>query len=302
MVSRREGLTLLLILGVIMAFGFQNCAEVKLAPKPEPAPSIAIKVESYCPSPSFKLSEVFAVNLSATLDNDNVIADTDRDGLSDMFENSEPSMLAYNISATTKDTSMDGYSDLVIVSLGFDLNTQGTLSYCADPNQDSDRDLLDDCAEDLIGTDLNNPDTDNDGIPDGLEFRYSLNPRDGEDSKTDIDQDGLNSLYEVKVSTPLRNTNSEKASLQATQYKVDHYIDENTNRDCYSLDIQNISVSNVNNGNYIRLIFLEKTLVEEQGEVAKIRDVSVIVSRRIINSAVINIDQVNNQTETFGFE
>jgi hypothetical protein len=299
--KRRIYLFLGFLLSLSSLFSFQNCSEVQLEPQPIPAKSISLKVESYCPSPGFSFSEIYSVNLSTFLDHDNVIPDSDRDGLSDKYEKNVIHREAYNISEVSDDTNGNGYSDLVMATLGFDEDTQNTLTFCNIPYQDSDRDLLDDCAEELIGTEVNNPDSDKDGIPDGLEFRHGLNPRDGEDAKTDLDQDNLNALLEVKINTPIRNTNSQKASMQSTKYIVNHYID-GKDRDCYSIDINNISVADVYNGNYIKLLVLETAFIPEQGEVSKIRDVSIIVSKTIIDSAHITISEVNNQTETFGFD
>lgn len=290
-----------IIASSVTLLSFQNCAEVNLTPEPQPAKSIDLKVESYCPSPGYSFSEVYAVNLSTYLDNDNIISDTDRDGLSDQYEKDSLNRNTYNISESNDDTSGNGYSDLVMVSLGYSNNSQQSLDYCNSPYQDSDRDLLDDCTEALIGTEINSPDSDKDGLPDGLEFRYGLNPRDSEDSKTDLDQDGLNSLLEVKMNTPIRNTNSAKASLQSTKYNVSQYTNQN-GQNCYSIDINNITIADVNNGNQVKILFLETTIIPEQGEVSKIRDISAIISKNIIDRAHIVFKRVNNQTETFGFE
>jgi hypothetical protein len=65
---------------------------------------------------------------------------------------------------------------------------------------DSDGDGLADGAEQVLGTDPNNPDTDGDGIPDGWEVAHGLNPL-SNDSLGDLDGDGLNNLTEWFLGT-----------------------------------------------------------------------------------------------------
>lgn len=62
---------------------------------------------------------------------------------------------------------------------------------------DSDNDGLSDTVEKLrVGTDPNNPDTDGDGVGDGIEVRYLMNPLD-----PDMDKDGVNDGDELRAGT-----------------------------------------------------------------------------------------------------
>ncbi len=63
-----------------------------------------------------------------------------------------------------------------------------------DPTLDSDHDGLPDVQERVLGTDPNNPDTDNDGVTDGDEIlKYRTNPL-----KADTDGDGYSDGTEIK--------------------------------------------------------------------------------------------------------
>jgi len=66
---------------------------------------------------------------------------------------------------------------------------------------DKDLDLLSDYSEDLLGTYSDDSDTDNDGMPDGWEVIYGLNPTDPSDKYLDSDDDGLTNYDEYQYGT-----------------------------------------------------------------------------------------------------
>ena len=61
----------------------------------------------------------------------------------------------------------------------------------SDGGADWDGDGLTNAEEQAAGTDMNNADTDNDGLPDGWEVAYGLNPNSATDANADPDGDGL---------------------------------------------------------------------------------------------------------------
>ncbi|HVM95853.1 MAG TPA: hypothetical protein VMT89_05660, partial [Candidatus Acidoferrales bacterium] len=67
--------------------------------------------------------------------------------------------------------------------------------------QDSDHDGLSDIDEATHGTGVDQPDSDGDGLLDGFEVRYGLNPLDPSDANGDTDGDGLNNLDEQSAGT-----------------------------------------------------------------------------------------------------
>jgi hypothetical protein len=65
-----------------------------------------------------------------------------------------------------------------------------------EPEEDYDKDALNNLGEYQHGTDPTNADTDYDGIPDGWEVWFGLNPLDPSDASADTNGDGLTNLEE----------------------------------------------------------------------------------------------------------
>ena len=71
----------------------------------------------------------------------------------------------------------------------------------SDGGADWDGDGLTNAEEQAAGTDMNNADTDNDGLPDGWEVAYGLNPNSAGDANADPDGDGLTNAQEYAAGT-----------------------------------------------------------------------------------------------------
>lgn len=74
---------------------------------------------------------------------------------------------------------------------------------------DEDKDGLSNLEELKYGTDPQNPDSDYDGIPDGWEVKYKLNPLDYVDALNDSDEDGLINLEEYRYGTNPQNSDTD---------------------------------------------------------------------------------------------
>jgi hypothetical protein len=68
-----------------------------------------------------------------------------------------------------------------------------TVAGSADTDEDGDSNW----HENHNGTDFLNWDSDHDGMPDGWEYRYSLDPLDPNDADADSDQDGMEDGWEL---------------------------------------------------------------------------------------------------------
>ena len=190
-------------IGIVLLVGglflmFQNCSHPTLALPPVPPKSVALKLTGYCPQGGRVFQEVFAYNASSIMKKDHFVPDYDRDGLSDEVELDIVLRDEYDIHVGSADANGDYYSDLINISLGYDKDNQFRLSVCDLDYNDTDLDGLSDCEEMVLGIDRLDPDSDQDGIPDGLEVRNRLNPLDPIDSKSDLDRDNLTNLEEVK--------------------------------------------------------------------------------------------------------
>lgn len=282
----------------LLVFLFNSsCSEIRLKNTSPLIKTVRIKVASYCPENGRSLVNIFALNLSSQTASDKILLDTDRDGLSDNFEQITSIRDEYNLSYVSSDTNGDGYTDLFSYNIGYNTENQQALSVCDDPDQDTDRDLLVDCEEEIIGTDLQDPDTDKDGIPDGIEFRYSMNARDSLDSGLDHDGDGMNNLEEVMANSLIFTSYDAQILKHKVQYDVEAYLDQDNNQ-CYEVLVENIPLVDVNNGNKIQLFFLEMENVPGQEQLSYLRDVTVFSSRAFSDGYLIQIPTVENQTIT----
>lgn len=283
----------LLVLSLSVAVS--GCSDIKLLNKAPAIRSVQVKVAHYCPQEGHSLVNVFAFNLSTQTAADQILLDTDRDGLSDDFEQSVSVRDKYNLSYVSPDANGDGYSDLFSYNIGYDVANQAALAACDQPELDTDRDLLTDCEEAIVGTQYNDPDTDKDGIPDGIEFRYGLNPLDPLDSGLDNDGDGYNNLEEIINNSLIYTSQDTQILKHKLDYKVNAYLNQD-NKQCFEMTVSGIPLVNVNNGNMIKVMFLEMENVQGQGQVDFVRDVTIIASRGLPNGHVIQVDDVNNQT------
>ncbi len=115
-------------------------------------------------------------------------------------------MVGYGSDPLVADTDGDGISDSA------EVNTYGS-----DPTAtDTDADGLPDAQEAALGTSLNNPDSDGDGLLDGWEVSNSLNPlsavgNDGADR--DIDNDTLTNIQEQEAGSNPRNADTDNDGL-----------------------------------------------------------------------------------------
>lgn len=212
-----------------------------------------------------ELALLMASNLSAVDTGAGAKADTDRDGLIDELE------LAGKTCATSKrapdttcldgadrasglrsldgmDSDGDGYTDLFEERnriSGFDpLNPNQPLVRC-DKKGDSDGDLLRDCEEESLKTDLRSPDSDADRIPDGIEFRLGMDPLDPADAFEDPDRDGERNLDEVKAHT------NPHAAVSAAHPVVRYLYDvvpfsRADGKKCYRYDVRHIKLITTN--------------------------------------------------------
>ncbi len=292
---------LMMLLSVLILF--QNCGGFKLDTQASlyERKHVNIKIEQYCPIGDFTLQEVFAVNMSANRQAADFVIDSDRDGLSDDFENTPAHINDYNISSAVADTNGDEYSDGVTIAVGYVTAQQVNLRACLTGQNDIDYDGLNDCEENVLRTVRNNPDTDGDGIPDGLEIRTGLNPLDPNDSSLDFDNDLRSALVEVKANTPMYLTDTVDIQDQAYRYSVAHYNVQNGNTTdlCHDILISNVPVMETANGNVVRVYIMEHEYTTTNGDSSRLKVFEVGLPSSALDNIEIQLPSVNNAQNQF---
>ncbi len=155
--------------------------------------------------------------------------DTDSDGLSDGDE-----VNIYNTDPLSADSDSDGIPDKVELDVGLNPN------YALDAAGDLDEDNVSNLDEYINGTKINldETDSDNDGIPDVVENDVGLDPNDASDATGDLDGDGVNNLDEYNGGTAIDIDERDPDSDGLNNSEED---DNGTNRDLADTDGDGVS-------------------------------------------------------------
>ncbi len=209
---------------------------------------ISLLVHGYCPKAGQSYSDFWASNRSVRLEQGRYFLDYDRDGLPNIRD-ADPVL---GLTPFNADSNGDGYSDLLMAWGGFTVEAQKSLKLCAQIGQDTDGDGLTDCEEDnILHTDPKNFDTDGDGIPDEVEIRAGLNPKDPGDA--------LGNIERIKLNLPLSQTLSDADLALGYVYEVQAQADG-----CFDFKVSKIPIVDVSNGNLIKLWFFETDASENR--------------------------------------
>ena len=204
----------------------------------------------------FTLEHVVASNFSAPPGSDGGFADTDSDGLLDHEE------ADFMTDPWVRDTDGDGFSDGVEVHFQARACPMGAGPNCTvfTPNQvmlpdgggldfgcppslrgvDTDCDSLLDCDEQLIGTNSLRIDSDDDGVPDAVEWQHLTSPS-NKDLGLDPDNDNVPNGAELKLHTDPHLVDTAKLTTVGYRYKVERAGNvSDAGRQCYNLRIDNV--------------------------------------------------------------
>ncbi len=191
------------------------------------------------------LTSMMAANTHARRHGDELLADTDRDGLPDEQERE------LGTDPLDSDTDGDGYSDLFEVLYrgeGFDPNDDTRPALSCDDTDDRDRDGLNGCEEAFLGTSTLLPDSDGDDLLDWYEMLHGTDPLVA-DSDSDLDFDGVDNGEEVRGGTRPAMDDAEIFRDERIVYGLDDLGlmdvprpsgDQTDERRCYDFDIRRI--------------------------------------------------------------
>lgn len=200
---------------------------------------------------TFVFDKFVASNFSAPPGSPLELADTDSDGLLDADEVTE------RTSPWVADTDGDGFSDGVEVYF----RTRGATFT---PNQvgrpdgggldpgcppeargvDADCDGLTDCDEQIIGTNARRMDSDDDGIPDSVEWKGRSQPS-SRDLEQDPDHDSRQTGDEVAMHTDPLSVDVSNLSNQGYRYEVRRLGGiGDAGEQCYSFRVDNVLLAN----------------------------------------------------------
>ncbi|MFL5321548.1 MAG: VWA domain-containing protein [Myxococcaceae bacterium] len=200
---------------------------------------------------AYEVKDFTAMNFSALPGSPADQADSDSDHLSDADEIKE------RTDPLNRDTDGDGFSDGVEVyfrahGAAFTPNQIATpdgggLDIGCPPNLrgiDTDCDGLLDCDEQLIGTNPERVDSDNDGVPDGTEW-FMHTEGSSPDLEQDPDLDGLLSREEIHLHTDPLAVDTSSLSVNGYRYVIDKDGDVDADgRQCYHFRVDNILLAN----------------------------------------------------------
>ncbi|MBK8010697.1 MAG: hypothetical protein IPK13_05065 [Deltaproteobacteria bacterium] len=194
-------------------------------------------------APSDDIRDVIVVNPNMRIaEVDGVVdlfLDSDGDGLVDAVETK------LGTSPAHADTDRDGLGDLFESNLlgEFDPRAQMSRPLSREESDDPDRDGLLTFEERRLGTDPGRADTDGDGLPDGLEFREGSDPR-CHDADADPDHDGLSVAFEIRQHThPGLDEGEElRAAVSYANQPVGAPTRVVDGRRCYDFQVSNISL------------------------------------------------------------
>jgi hypothetical protein len=198
-----------------------------------------------------------------------------RDGISDIQKVAEGPMFGFALGLA--DSNSDGYSDLVMYQSGVTAPNQATL-FCGSSQRNSgSNDALTymdvrlplpstqfiglrDCEKSFLQLNPASFDFDKDGIPDYLEFRAGLNPKNGFDADLSIAGDSMTNIEKVKRNIPIdERADSQPNRLFGYVYKTD--FDMLGNR---IFTVSNIPILNSGVDNFIAFYLIETDLDTKQ--------------------------------------
>lgn len=250
----------------------QPLMEASLAKPPE---TMTVQIKKYQETKDRVFKHLFVSNFSVKIDQTKLEYSASRDGLTDLQKNGEGA--PYGLSVGFVDSNSDGFSDLLMYLSGVSATNQLNL-FCGsvlrnsssnDAFTYSDSRLpgaptqflgLRDCEKTYLQLNPESFDNDKDGIPDYLELRAGLNPKNAGDADISIAGDPIPNIEKVKRNIPVdERGDSQPNQLFSYVYKTD--FDATGAR---TFTISNIPVLNGGVDNFIAIYLTENEVATGQ--------------------------------------
>jgi hypothetical protein len=268
--------SMILLVGVLVL----GCTKAKLAPLAEvqiikPFDAISLEIGNYKVIPGREFRHLFVSNFSVKVTQGGLEYSTARDGLHDKLKTSLEA--EYGFTTDFADWNGDGFSDLLMFLSGITVANQSTLFCGPQQRLSSSNDSfvymdnrqpgaanqligLRDCEKVFLQLNPAQFDFDKDGIPDYLEVRNGLNPKNASDANANISADGLSNIEKVKRNIPIDLTDKlEKNQTYAYDYKTE--IDSSGTR---TFNIKNIPVLRGGIENFLAFYLIETDAATQQ--------------------------------------
>lgn len=243
--------------------------ELDQGEQPEIPKVISLRMSKYRPQPGRQFKEIFVSNFSAGVARGLPFESEGRDGLSNELKSKVAPL--YGFALDGPHTANPLFSDLMIYLSGIRYAQQTFLHCSSSLVESASKDIikymdnrvqpprltylgLRDCEKSYLGLRPDQFDFDKDLIPDYLELRCGLNPRNGSDAALSLTGDGLNNLEKCKRHIPIDESgNSQSNKLYGYRYKIE--VDVNSNDRVIRVD--NIPVLKNDRQNLIAIYIVE---------------------------------------------
>jgi hypothetical protein len=246
--------------------------QMQVAPPPQ---TVTVQMNGYTPVTGRKFGNLFVSNFSVKASQSQLYYMTARDGLPDVVKQAH--VTDYGFGITGPNTANPNFSDLVLYLAGITTSSQGLLYCPANLATSSSNDAiiytdsrtnppstqflgLRDCEKLYLGLNPTSFDFDGDGIPDYLELRCGLNPKNANDAPLNITGDGVANIDKCKQGLPVdENANSQANTLFSYNYNM--VVQNDGSR---TFTVSNIPVLNGGQDNLIAFYLTEVNATTQQ--------------------------------------
>lgn len=259
-----------------LGFALSGCLQpeptlqkLEVIPMAAPPQTITLKIKAYRPQSGRIFKHLFVSNFSVKAQKGALSESSARDGLPDAVKAANAAV--YGTTTSSAYSSNLYFSDLMLYLSGIKVSQQSFL-YCpssrmlsstSDGLISTDNRVsppvpsflgLRDCEKSYLGLDPLKFDFDGDGIPDYLELRCGLNPKNPNDAKLSIAGDGISNLEKCKRNIPI----DEDANSQPNQLFAYHYLEKKQDNGSTDFTISNIPILNGGKDNFIAYYLVEQ--------------------------------------------